>query len=104
MRPARPLSTWSSHLVARVAAEHGLAFAAVRVVVDPAHRPIPRAALLAMRPDGRTDVAALLRDLMARPSQLPPLARIAFDALAARAAMQRVRPLLGPHFGLFDLT
>jgi hypothetical protein len=93
-----------SHIVARVAAAHRLAFAAVRVIVDPAHRPIPPAALLGMRPDGRANVSAILRDLMTRPSQLRPLARVAVDALAARAAMHRVRRLLGPHFGLADLA
>lgn len=93
-----------SHVVARVAAAHRLAFAAVRVVVDPAHRVVPPAALLAMRPDGRADVLAIVRDLMMRPSQLTPLVRVAVDALAARAAMHRVRRLLGPHFGLLDLA
>jgi hopanoid-associated phosphorylase len=91
-----------SHVVARVAAAHKLAFAAVRVVVDPAHRKVPSAALIGMRPDGRADVSAVLRDLMARPSQLTPLARIAVDAFAARTAMIRVRRRLGPHFGLLD--
>ncbi len=93
-----------SHVVARVAAAHKLAFAAVRVVVDPAHRKVPSAALIGMRPDGRADVSAVLRDLMARPSQLTPLARIAVDAFAARTAMIRVRRRLGPHFGLLDRT
>jgi len=93
-----------SHVVARVAAAHKLAFAAVRVVVDPAHRKVPSAALIGMRPDGRADVSAVLRDLMARPSQLTPLARIAVDAFAARTAMLRVRRRLGPHFGLLDRT
>jgi adenosylhomocysteine nucleosidase len=93
-----------SHVVARVAAAHRLAFAAVRVIVDPVHRAIPSAALLGMRPDGRADASAVFRDLMARPSQLGPLARVAVDALAARTAMHRVRRRLGPHFGLADLT
>jgi len=91
-----------SHVVARLAAAHGLAFAAVRVIVDPAHRAIPPAALLGMAPDGRSDIWAVLRDLTARPSQLSRLARIAVDAFAARAEMLRVRRLLGPHFGLVD--
>jgi|SRR5579871_545521 adenosylhomocysteine nucleosidase len=91
-----------SHVVARVAAEHKLAFAAVRVVVDPAHRRVPPAALVGMRPDGRANVWAVMRNLVARPSQLSPLARIAIDALAARAAMSRVRRRLGPNFGLMD--
>jgi adenosylhomocysteine nucleosidase len=91
-----------SHVVARVAAAHKLAFAAVRVVVDPAHRTVPPAALLSMRPDGRANVWGMMRDLVARPSQLSPLARIAADAFTARAAMSRVRRRLGPHFGLMD--
>jgi hypothetical protein len=93
-----------SHVVARLAAAHGLAFAAVRVIVDPANRAIPSAALLGMAPDGRADISAVLRNVMARPSQLSRLACIAVDAFAARAEMLRVRRLLGPHFGLVDLT
>jgi adenosylhomocysteine nucleosidase len=89
-----------SHVVARLAAEHGLAFTAVRVVVDPADRAIPPAALVGMNADGRTDVPAILRELRARPAQLSRLARIALDAFVARSEMQRVRRLLGPHFGL----
>jgi hopanoid-associated phosphorylase len=89
-----------SHTVARIAAAHRLAFTAVRVVVDPAHRTVPPAALIGMRPDGRANVAAILRDLLTRPSQLRPLAAIALDAFAARAAMHRVRHQIGLHFGL----
>jgi adenosylhomocysteine nucleosidase len=91
-----------SHMVARVAAQHKLAFAALRVVVDAVHRVVPAAALINMRPDGRPNVSAMLRDVVARPSQLSPLARIAVDAFTARAAMNRVRRVLGPHFGLTD--
>ena len=93
-----------SHVVARLAAEHGLAFAAVRVVVDPAERAIPPAALVGMNADGRTNVPAILRELIARPMQLTRLARIALDAFVARSEMQRVRQLLGSHFGLTDVT
>jgi nucleoside phosphorylase len=89
-----------SHLMARVAARHDLAFAAVRVVVDPAHRVVPPAALIDMRPDGRANVAAVVRNLMARPSQISSMTRIAVDAFTARAAMVRIRRKLGPHFGL----
>jgi hopanoid-associated phosphorylase len=91
-----------SHVVARVADQHKLAFAALRVVVDPAHRTVPPAALINMRPDGRPDVPAMLRNIAARPSQLSRLARIAVDAFTARAAMNRVRRDIGPHFGLMD--
>jgi hopanoid-associated phosphorylase len=91
-----------SHVVARLAAAHGLAFAAARVIVDPADRAIPSAALLGMGLDGRADVSAVMRDLIVRPSQLSPLARIACDAFVARTELLRVRRLLGPHFGLMD--
>jgi Phosphorylase superfamily len=59
-----------SHLVARLADAHGLAFAAVRVIIDPAHRAVPPAALLAMAPGGSTDVSAMLWEILARPSNL----------------------------------
>jgi adenosylhomocysteine nucleosidase len=91
-----------SHVVARVAAAHRLAFASVRVIVDPAHRVVPPAAQLGMRPDGRADVPAILRDVAARPGQIKQLARVAIDAFAARSEMVRVRELLGPHYGLVD--
>jgi adenosylhomocysteine nucleosidase len=93
-----------SHVVARLAAAHRLAFAAARVIVDPADRAIPPAALVGMNADGRTNVPAILRELIARPSQLSRLARIAIDAFIARSEMQRVRRLLGSHFGLADLA
>jgi adenosylhomocysteine nucleosidase len=91
-----------SHVVARVAAAHGLAFAAVRVIVDAADRTIPHAALLGMGRGGPTNVSAVLRDLVASPAQLAPLARVAFDAFTARTELLRVRRLLGPHFGLLE--
>lgn len=92
-----------SHVVARIAAAHGLAFTALRVIVDPSHRAIPRAALLGMGASPRADSAAVLRELIARPSQLSALIRISLDGFVAWCAMQRVRRLLGPHFGLTDL-
>jgi adenosylhomocysteine nucleosidase len=93
-----------SHVVARLAAAHGLAFAAMRVIVDPAHRAIPPAAVLGMGPNGGANIWAVVRNLMAHPSQLSPLIRVAVDAFAARAELLRVRRLLGPHFGLVDIA
>ena len=91
-----------SHVMGRLAAAHGLAFAAARVIIDPAERTIPSAALLGMRPDGGANAWAVLRDVVARPSQLMSLVRVAVDAFAARAELLRVRRLLGPHFRLAD--
>ncbi len=95
-----------SHVVARLAAAHGLPFAALRVVVDPADRVIPTSAVLGMGTGtgGRADGLAVLRELLARPSQLPRLVRISLDAFIARTEMQRVRQLVGPHFGLTNIA
>jgi adenosylhomocysteine nucleosidase len=93
-----------SHVVARLAAAHGLAFTALRVIVDPAHRVIPNAALMGMGAGPRADSIAVLRDVIARPAQASLLIRIMLDALIARSEMQRVRRLLGPHFGLAELS
>jgi hopanoid-associated phosphorylase len=92
-----------SHLVARLASAHGLSFAAVRVVIDPAHRAVPEAALAGMRPDGGTSITAVMRELIAGPSQLSGLLRLAYDGYAARRALRRARRLLGPNFGLLGL-
>ena len=91
-----------SHLVARLAAAHGLNFAAVRVVIDPAHRTVPEAAMAGLRPGGDTSALAVIRELIASPSQLSGLLRLAIDAYAARSALMRVRRMLGPDFGLAE--
>jgi hopanoid-associated phosphorylase len=93
-----------SHVMGRLAAAHGLAFAAARVIIDPAERALPSAALLGMRPDGGANTWAVLRDVVAQPSQLLSLVRVAVDAFAARAELLRVRRLLGPHFRLADIS
>lgn len=91
-----------SHLVARLAATHGLASTALRVIVDPVDCPIPPAALRGMGAGARVNGAAVIRDLVARPSQLSRLLRVSFDAFIARSEMLRVRRLLGPDFGLTE--
>jgi adenosylhomocysteine nucleosidase len=88
-----------SHLAARLAADHGLPFAVLRVVADPAHRDLPDAALAGMRPDGTTDVTGVLRALAGSPSQVSPLMRVAIDVAVARSALVRSRQLLGQRFG-----
>jgi hopanoid-associated phosphorylase len=93
-----------SHVVARLAAAHGLAFAALRVIVDPADRAIPDAALKGMGVGPHPDGVAVMRDLIRRPSQLPHLLRISLDAYIARRAMLRLRHRLGPHFAFAGLS
>jgi adenosylhomocysteine nucleosidase len=92
-----------SHVAARLAALHGLPFAALRVVADPAERALPPAALAGMRHDGSTDVGAVLRSLGRRPGQLPGLIRTALDARAAFRGLASSRRDLCSLFGLTDL-
>jgi adenosylhomocysteine nucleosidase len=91
-----------SHFVARSAAARGLAFVSIRVIVDPADRSVPPAAIAGMRPDGTTSIAAVIASLANRPSQLLSMARIGMDSYAARTALLRVRKRLGHGFGLID--
>jgi hopanoid-associated phosphorylase len=93
-----------SHIVGAVAAVHGLPFAAIRVITDPAVRALPKSALAAMRPDGTTDIAAMVRSIMQQPRELPALFRTALDARAARTTLLRGRQLLGPRLGLPEFS
>jgi len=85
-----------SHIAARVAQRHGLPFAAARVVCDPAHRTLPPAARVAMKPDGRVDFLAMMRSLMRRPGQLPGLIQTGRDAERAFGSLLRGQRRLGP--------
>jgi hopanoid-associated phosphorylase len=91
-----------SHVVADVAARHGLPFAVVRVIADPAGRSIPQAALAGMRPDGTTDVGACLRALVRNPAEIPALAWVAVDTARAMLRLFRCVQLAGPGLGFFD--
>lgn len=91
-----------SHVVARAAAQHGVPFAAIRVVVDPVERTIPRSALAGARPDGSIDPLAVIRSLARHPRDLLGLVRMSLDTRAARATLVRGSALLGPGLGLLD--
>jgi hopanoid-associated phosphorylase len=92
-----------SHVVATLAAAHGVPMAAIRVVTDPAARTVPSTALAAMRPNGTIDMVAMIRSLMKKPSELSGLLRTALDARAARQTLQHGRRLLGPGLGIPEL-
>jgi hopanoid-associated phosphorylase len=89
-----------SHLVAALARAHGLPFAICRVVVDPAERPVPPAALAGLGPSGAVNLPGLLRALASEPMQLPGLLRLAVDAAMARRALRFARRQVGAGFGL----
>jgi hopanoid-associated phosphorylase len=85
-----------SHVVATVGAAHGLPVVAMRVITDPAERALPASAVAAMRPNGTTNIVAMIRSVLMRPREIPALFQTVLDALAARATLLRGRHLLNP--------
>jgi len=78
--------------VARVATRHGVPFAALRAICDPAGRTLPPAALVALDRHGAIGILRVLASLASHPWQIPSLITLGRDAAAARAALrQRVR-------------
>lgn len=92
-----------SHIVARLAAEHGLPFAVLRAIADPVSRAIPAAALAGMGTDGHVKIGAVLLSLAGNPAQLPALLHLAADTRAAFRTLFRCHDLLGPRLGCRDL-
>jgi hopanoid-associated phosphorylase len=84
-----------SHIVARMARRRHLAFAAARVVCDPAHRTLPPAARVGMKPDGRMDLPAVLRSVLAEPGQLPALIVTGWEAERSFRSLFRGHRRLG---------
>ena len=92
-----------SHIAASIADSHGLPFAVLRVVADPARQRVPQAALCGMRADGSLDALAVLRALWRRPGDIAGMPSVTRNAWVARAALARARHGLGRGFGLPDL-
>ena len=88
-----------SHRAALVAQRYGVPFAACRVVIDPANRSLPAAAVAGLRDDGTPALISILRALARRPWQLPALIRLASDAGAAKRTLRAVRSrmAMSPH-------
>lgn len=78
-----------SGAVAAVAARHGLPFAVLRAVCDPAGFTLPPAALLALDAQGRIQPLRVAASILRRPQQLPALIALGRAAAAARAALVR---------------
>ena len=81
-----------SAAVARIAARHGMPFAVLRAVCDPAGRGLPRAALAALDGQGRIGPLRVAAAIVARPGDIPGLIALGRDAARARLALvTRVR-------------
>ena len=85
-----------SGAVACVAARHGLPFAVLRAVCDPAQRNLPPAALTALDENGHISSAALVRSLARHPSQIPDLIALGREAARARRSLLNRVKEIGP--------
>ncbi len=77
-----------SGAVARAAARHGIPFAVLRVIGDPAGRDLPPAAKAAFVPGGGIAVFALIASLAAAPAQIPALFALARETRRALQGLQ----------------
>ena len=89
-----------SQAAAAFAAAHGLPFAAIRVVCDPAERALPAFAANALKPNGDPDILAVLSALARREAKLGELVRLARDSGEAFRGLSRARALLGLALGV----
>ncbi|AWN42249.1 phosphorylase [Methylobacterium durans] len=89
-----------SHVAAAFAERHGVPFAAIRVVCDPAHRALPAFAAQALKPNGEPDILAVLAALARGSAKVGGLVRLARDSKAAFGSLARCRALLGPGLGI----
>jgi hopanoid-associated phosphorylase len=92
-----------SHIAAKAADDHGLAFAALRFISDDATRALPKAAQAGMKPDGGMNLLAVIKSIAADPRQLPALIRTGLEAEAAFRALLRSGRRLGPTLGFADI-
>ncbi|MGX0619791.1 hopanoid-associated phosphorylase [Cupriavidus metallidurans] len=93
-----------SHIAALAAQTHHIPFAALRVVIDPADRPVPPLAVAGMAADGSTDIGAIIFGLLKAPHQLGGLLRLGRDASAAKSALSAARHAVGAGFALTALA
>ena len=89
-----------SHVAAAFAGQHGLPFAALRVICDPASQALPAFAAEALTADGEPDIAAVFFAFARGRARLGDLMRLAKDSNAAFAALGRCRARLGPGLGV----
>lgn len=75
--------------VAQIARRHGIGFAALRSIVDPADRDLPHASIVALYPDGRISLNRLLASLLHDPMQVGGLIALGRGAAAARRTLKR---------------
>lgn len=80
-----------SGVLARHAARHGLPFAVLRAVADGAEEDLPRAAAVALTPEGTPAPWRVAAALLRRPRDLPALVRLARRSASAHARLAAIR-------------
>lgn len=83
-----------SHIAAAYAAQARLPFAALRVISDPAHRALPALARAAIKPDGKIDLATVLRAIARNPRTLHALVSTGIDFNRALRSLRGCRGFL----------
>ncbi|HYN39712.1 MAG TPA: purine phosphorylase [Rhodospirillales bacterium] len=89
-----------STALAQAAADAGLPFLAVRVVLDPLSRPIPSWLATTIDSRGEPRLSRVLAGLAANPLDLPALLRLARDERTAMPSLCHLAVDAGPRFGL----
>lgn len=82
--------------VARAAAEAGIPFGVIRVVLDPSNREMPRAMMRAVKPDGGTNIGGFLGGLLLNPFEIGACVSLVLDAAIAFRSLRRVGRGLAP--------
>jgi len=82
-----------SHAVARVAAESGLPWVALRAIADPAGFVLPETAARSIRRDGGVDLASLIWGLTTHPGQIGGFLALGRFSRKALGALRRVAAL-----------
>jgi adenosylhomocysteine nucleosidase len=88
-----------SHVASEFAARHGLAFAALRIICDPAASSLPAVVADALRPNGGVDHFAVLAGLLRQPNQAATLTRLAGEARMSFRVLGHCRDILGIKVG-----
>jgi adenosylhomocysteine nucleosidase len=78
-----------SGAVARVAERHGISFAVLRAICDPADRDLPPAACVALNEKGAIAARRVALSILRHPAQIPGLIALGRDAARARSALVR---------------
>jgi hopanoid-associated phosphorylase len=84
-----------SHVAAAWAAQHGLPFAALRVISDAAHRSLPQAAIDAVTAEGEIRIRPILTGVLKDLSQVKKLLHAGLDSRKAFNTLAQCQALLG---------